>query len=77
MSWLIPRKREEKRSADNVICGVSVVFKQEGEDVIVSGKARTENDLDRLKRIMDEMVEELLGEHEAERPSPTHPRRKR
>ena len=34
MSWLIPRKREEKKSADNVICGVSIIFKSEGEDVV-------------------------------------------
>ena len=77
MSWLIPRKEEKKHPADNVICGVSIIFKSEGEDVVVNGRARTESDLDRLKRIMDEMVEELLGEHEAERPSPTHTRRKR
>ena len=77
MSWLIPKKREEKRSADNIICGVSLLFKSDGEDVVINGRARTESDLNRLKRIMNEMVEELLGEHEAERPSPTHPRRKR
>jgi len=74
MSWLF-KKREEKPPADNIICGVSVIFKQEGEDVAITGRARTEKDLDRLKRIMDEMVEELLGEHEAERSSPAHPRR--
>ena len=77
MSWLIPKKREERRGADNIISGVSILFRQDGEDVVVSARARTASDLDRLKRMMDEMVEELLGEHEAERPSPTHPRRKR
>jgi len=77
MSWLIPKKREEKRPTDNIISGVSILFRQDGEDVVVSARARTASDLDRLKRMMEEMVEELLGEHEAERPSPTHPRRKR
>jgi len=35
MSWLIPKKREERRGADNIISGVSILFRQDGEDVVV------------------------------------------
>jgi len=77
VSWLFGKKEEKKPPSDNVILCVSVIFKQEGDDIVVSCRARTPGDLDRLKRIADEMIGELLGEYETKRPGPASVRRER
>lgn len=72
MSWLLKRREKEPvlsiEKKDDIILGVQLFFKREGDDLAVSGKVRTEKDLERLKKIFDEMVEELLS-HEGQRDS--------
>jgi len=41
--------------------GISCVVRSVGEDLVVEGRARTKRDADRLKRIIDEMLNEALG----------------
>ena len=65
MSWLLRREKREKQEtpSDSIVLGVQVIFKQEGEDLVITARVRTPKDLERLKKIIDEMIDEL---HEAE-----------
>ena len=79
MSWLL-RRRESKRGKpqpreEEIVSGIHLTVKLGGEDVEVYGRARSRRDLDRLKRISQEVLEEILGEHEGESASPASPRR--
>ncbi|MCS7133579.1 MAG: hypothetical protein NZ921_02105 [Candidatus Caldarchaeum sp.] len=63
MSWLLrsSRARPEPEKIMETVMGVSCVLKNVGEDLVVEGRARTKKDADRLKRIMNEMLNEALG----------------
>ena len=79
MSWLL-RRRESKRGKpqpreEEIVSGIHLTVKLVGEDVEVYGRARSRRDLDRLKRISQEVLEEILGEHEGKSASPASPRR--
>jgi hypothetical protein len=65
MSWLLRREKREKQEtpSDSIVLGVQVIFKQEGEDLVITARVRTLKDLERLKKIIDEMIDEL---HEAQ-----------
>ena len=55
-----------------VVSGISCVVKKIGGDVVVNGRARTSRDVERLKRIMNEMLEEV---YEGKRHRPAGSRR--
>ena len=82
MSWLL-RRRESRRGKpqpretreEEIVSGIHLTVKLVGEDVEVYGRARSRRDLDRLKRISQEVLEEILGEHEGESASPASSRR--
>ena len=79
MSWLL-RRRESRRGKsqpreEEIVSGIHLTVKLVGEDVEVYGRARSRRDLDRLKRISQEVLEEILGEHEGKSASPASPRR--
>ena len=79
MSWLL-RRRESRRGKpqpreEEIVSGIQLTVKLVGEDVEVYGRARSRRDLDRLKRISQEVLEEILGEHEGKSASPASPRR--
>ncbi|MCS6783777.1 MAG: hypothetical protein RMI43_07050 [Candidatus Caldarchaeum sp.] len=64
MSWLLRSSRPRQTDVDKpfeTVMGVSCVIKNVGEDLVVEGRARTKKDADRLKRIMNEMLNEALG----------------
>lgn len=73
-SFLVRRKPQEEKTAGEVLLGVNVSFKLEGEDLVISAKVRTRRDLERLKNVINEMIDELLMEHEEQRASTTSPR---
>ncbi len=81
MSWLFrsrPRKVKtvgEQAEGERIISAIHLVVKLVGEDVEVYGRARSKRDLDRLKRISQEVLEEILGEYEGKSVSSTSPRR--
>ena len=81
MSWLFRgRSRRVKgvgkpAEGESIISTIHLVVKLVGEDVEVYGRARSKRDLDRLKRISQEVLEEILGEHEGKSASPASPRR--
>ncbi|MCS7136894.1 MAG: hypothetical protein NZ941_00815 [Candidatus Caldarchaeum sp.] len=63
MSWLLrsSRPKQEAEKTFETVMGVSCVLKNVGEDLVVEGRARTKKDADRLKRVMNEMLNEALG----------------
>ncbi len=64
MSWLIKTQRRHVESAqqgDEILLGVSCAVRRVGEDLLVEGRARTRGDCERLKRIIQEMLDEALG----------------
>ena len=79
MSWLIGGKKEHPVEVrGELLYGLQLVVKKVGDDLVVQGRARTQSDIDRLKRITSEVFEEILEkEDEAKRPRSTNPRRKR
>ena len=81
MSWLFRgRSRRvkavgEQAEGEKVISTIHLVVKLVGEDVEIHGKARSKSDLERLKRISQEVLEEILGGHEGKSACSTCPRR--
>ena len=79
MSWLLRRRESRKDKPrpreEEIVSGIHLTVKLVGEDVEVYGRARSRRDLDRLKRISQEVLEEILGEHEGESAGPASPRR--
>ncbi|MEM2992010.1 MAG: hypothetical protein QW467_01890 [Candidatus Caldarchaeum sp.] len=64
MSWLLRtggKKAVEADKQSETVMGISCVVRSVGEDLVVEGRARTKRDADRLKRIIDEMLNEALG----------------
>ena len=79
MSWLLGRRASRKVKhvvrEEKIISGINLVVKLVGEDVEIHGKARSRSDLNRLKRISQEVLEEILGEYEGKSAGPASPRR--
>ena len=78
MSWLIGGKKEHPvEVGGELLYGLQLVVKKVGDDLVVQGRARTQSDIDRLKRITLEVFEEILEKgNETKRSRPTHSRRK-
>ena len=72
MSWLL---RSKAIREGEVISSLEFVVKRIGEDLVISGRARSLSDVDRLRRIADEVFKEILEEHEGQSASPAYPRR--
>ncbi|MEM2548403.1 MAG: hypothetical protein QW810_06080 [Nitrososphaerota archaeon] len=61
MSWLLhSRKEEYPPKTSEVLYGVSLAVKKVGEDIVIEGKARTLNDIIRLKRLAEEILSEMI-----------------
>lgn len=72
MSWLFHGRGEEKQlQASEVLYGVSFAAKKIGEDLVIEGRARTLNDVIRLKRLVEEILSEMIRRHEDKRTSST------
>ncbi|MEM3395509.1 MAG: hypothetical protein QXT12_05805 [Nitrososphaerota archaeon] len=77
MSWLL-RGRPERRveqGGEEVVSGVEFVVRRVGEDLVVQGRARSLSDVDRLRRIADEVFKEIFEGHEGQPAGPASPRR--
>ncbi|MEM2257829.1 MAG: hypothetical protein QXU87_03940 [Candidatus Caldarchaeum sp.] len=77
MSWLL-RGRPERRmeeAGEEVVSGVEFVVKRVGDDLVVQGRARGPSDVERLRRIADEVFKEIYERNEAEPAGPASPRR--
>ncbi|MCX8192401.1 MAG: hypothetical protein N3G77_01155 [Nitrososphaeria archaeon] len=71
MSWFLAKKKAyEQPSVVDVLFGVNFVVKKIGEDILVEGRARTLSDIMRLKRLAEEIFNELIREYEGKRASP-------
>ena len=81
MSWLFRGRSRRVKSVgepaegERIILTIHLVVKLVGEDVEIHGKARSKSDLERLKRISQEVLEEMLGGYEGKSVSPAYPRR--
>jgi len=75
MSWLLRSKPEARAAGEKIVSGLEFIVKRVGEDLVISGRARSLSDVDRLRRIADEIFKEILEEHEGQPASPAYPRR--
>lgn len=76
MSFLLRKEQKPQMptpSTQNIVLGVSVSFMVEGGDLIINAKARTKKDVQRLKIIITEMLDEIL-KHEEQPVGTTSPR---
>ena len=61
MIWLIRSTRKEPEKTVEPVLGVSCNVRSLDGELVVEGRARTKEIADRLKRILDEMLDEILG----------------
>lgn len=72
VSWILHRSREDKPPpTSEVLFGVNFVIRKIGEDIVIEGRARTLNDIIRLKRLAEEVLNEMIREYEGKRVSST------
>jgi len=68
VSWIFhSSKKDSQQLSSEVLFGVNLIIKRIGEDIVVEGRARTLNDLIRLKRLAEEILNQMIREHEDKR----------
>gem|GEM_PF-1145384 len=72
VSWIFhSRKGDKQLSTSELLFGVNLTVKKIGEDIVIEGRARTLNDIIRLKRLSEEILNEMIKEYEGKRSSST------
>lgn len=75
MSWIFhSSKKDVQQVSSEILFGVNLVVKKIEGDIIVEGRARTLNDLIRLKRLAEEILNQVIREYEDKRTSSASPR---
>lgn len=76
MSWIFSGRRVGEQTRDiEIMYGVNFVVKRIEGDIVIEGRARTASDITRLKRLAEEIFNEVLREYEGKRSSPAHLKR--
>lgn len=81
MTWLVRQRRrvvaeEGKPGEAEVVAGVSFTIRHVDGEYLVEGRAKSVEDLARLRRIADEVFQQILEEYEAERAGAATPERR-